>query len=168
MNMKMIYLITSLALVLCSCSQKTQPTWKSLLDGGHHVEIDGASIFAFGYNDDPDRSIVFFFRMDINSSGDHSSNAESRTFDYSGTISSSPSEKTVLSYRISSTDPTKVTCNNTDYRIQDGSVFYVTNDGTVTQLPFAGLRPTKKYVSDLQEYFTSSGPDATNLAGDEP
>lgn len=168
MNMKMIYLITSLVLVLCGCSQKSQPTWKPLLDGGHHVGIDGASIFAFGYNDDPDRSIVFFFPMDINSSGDHSSNAESRTFAYSGTITSSPSKKVVLSYRISSTDPTKVTCNNTDYRLSDGTVFHVDKGGAITQFPFAGLRPTKKYVSDLQTYFASSRPEPTNPEGNKP
>lgn len=52
MNMKMIYLIMSLVLVLCGCSQKAQPTWKPMLDGGHHVGIDGASIFAFGYDHD--------------------------------------------------------------------------------------------------------------------
>lgn len=161
MNMKLSYLLTSLVLVLCGCTQKTQPTWKPLLDGGHHIGTDGATILAFGYNDGPDRSIVFFFPFDINSSGDHSSNARSHTFDYSGIITTSPSKRTVLSYRISSTEPTRVTCNETDYNLGDGSVFYVAKDGTVTQLPFAGLQPTKKYVADLQEYFGSSRPEAT-------
>ncbi|WP_146512154.1 hypothetical protein [Thalassoglobus neptunius] len=168
MIVKQVYLIATLVLTLCGCSQKAQPTWKPMLDGGHHVGIDGVSIFAFGYNHDPDRSIVFFFPLDISSSGDHSSNAESRTFDYSGTITSSPSKKTVLSYRISSTDPTKVTCNNADYRLSDGTVFYVAKDGAITQLPFAGLGPTKEYVSDLQAYVDSNRPEPTNPEGNEP
>jgi hypothetical protein len=133
---------------------------------GSQTDSD-ASILAFGYNDDPERSIVFFFPFDINSSGDHSSNAESRTFDYSGTISSSPSKRIVLSDRISATDPTKVTCNNADYSLSDGTVFYVDKGGAITQLPFAGLPPTKEYVSDLQTYFASSRPEPTNPEGNK-
>ena len=166
--MKQVYLISSLVLVLCGCTQKTHPTWKPLLDGGHHVGVDGSTVFAFGCNDDPDRSIVFFFPMNTSSSGDHSSNAESRTFDYAGTITTSPNQKTDLTYRISSTDLTKVTCNNTDYSLSDGTVFYVAKDGAVSQLPFAGMRPTKEYVSDLQTYFASSRPEPTNPEGNNP
>ncbi|MEZ6134470.1 MAG: hypothetical protein R3C53_06135 [Pirellulaceae bacterium] len=59
--MKQLYLISSLVLVLCGCTQKTHQTWQPLLDGGHHIGVDGASIFAFSYNDDPDRAIVFYF-----------------------------------------------------------------------------------------------------------
>lgn len=166
--MKLIYLVTPLVLVLCGCTQKTDPPYKPLLDGGHHVGIDGATILAFGYNDDLHRSVVFFFPFDVKSSGEHNSNADLRTFDYSGTITTSPSKKTVLRYHISSIEPARITCNDGSYSLMHGSVFYVDREGTVTQLPFAGLRPTKKYVSDLPEYFASNRPEATEPEGNEP
>jgi len=156
--MKLPYLPMLLLLVTCGCGQSPQPTWKPLLDGGHHVGMNGVTIFAFAYNDAPDRSVVFYFSFGINSSSNHSSNAKSRTFDYSGAITTSPSNEAVLDYHIASTDATKIRCNETDYQLQDGAVFHVGQDGTVTQLPFSGLKPTEEYVSDLQDYFAERQP----------
>jgi len=156
--MKLPYLVTLLLLVVSGCAQSPQATWKPLLDGGHHIGTNGAAIFAFAYNDAPERSVVFYFPFDINSSSDHTSNAQSRTFDYSGTITTSPNNEAVLSYHIASTDATKIRGNETDYKLRNGSVLHVARDGTVTQLPFVGLQPTKEYVSDLQNYFAERHP----------
>ena len=154
-NMKSSLLVTLLLFVASGCSPQAQSTWKPLLDGGHHIGTGGASILAFGYSDHTERSIVFFFPFDINSGSDHTSNAKLQTFDYSGTVTVSPGKEPVLSYHIASSDVATITCNETDYELRKGSVFYVAHDGTITQLPFAGLQPTKDYVSDLQEYFGS-------------
>jgi len=126
--MKLPFLITLLLSVSCGCTQSQQAIWKPLLDGGHHIGTNDATIFAFGYNDATERSIVFYFQFDINSSSDHTSNTKSRTFDYSGTITTSPNNEAVLEYHIASTDATKIRCNETDYQLRNGSVFHVATD----------------------------------------
>lgn len=156
--MKHIFLISVLSFA-AGCSQTATPTWKPALAGGHHIGIGDSTILAFGYSDAPQHSVVFFFPFDINSSTDHTSNPKSRTFDYSGTVTRSPDKKEVLSYAISSTDASKITCNEVAYDLRHGSVFNVALDGTITQLPFAGLEPTKEYVGELEQYL---GPRAGN------
>ena len=164
--MKPASLLALLSVLACGCKPNPTTTWKPLLDGGHHIGTTGATLLAFAYDENPERSIVFYFPFDINSSADHTSDTRSRTFDYSGTITTSPDNETVLSYHLSSSDVTRIRSNETDFELGNGSVFHVARDGTVTQLPFSGLQPTKEYVVKLQQYF--EGPDSmTRDAPDE-
>ncbi|QDU43609.1 hypothetical protein Mal52_20850 [Symmachiella dynata] len=159
--MKFPYLIASLLVLTCGCSPKAPPTWKPVLDSGHHLGFGAVSVFAFGYTDVPEHSIVFFFPFDVNSSTEHTSNPATRTFDYSGKITLSPSKEKVMTYHIASSDVSRITCNDSDYELKNGSVFHVSKDGTIKQLPFAGLQPTREYVLDLKDYFDSHQGNAT-------
>lgn len=145
--------IITLLLLSSGCTQDRQPTWEPMLDGGNHVGANDVSILAFVYNENADRSIVFYFPFETNSASDHTSNAASRNFDYSGVVTRSPNKEAVLDYHIASTDETKIRCNGTGYELRDGTAFHVAPDGTISQLPFAGLQPTKEYASDLKDYF---------------
>lgn len=153
--MKFTYLFILIVAVLPGCG--SQPQWKPPLGAHGFFSDNDASMLAIRYEQNPGHAIIFFFPFAGGSSSDHHFNLQSRTFHYSGHVEKSGSKNTrVLTYEISSTNPSTMVCNDTPYFLDAGTVFRVDDAGKITQLPFIGLQPTAQYLKVLKKFLTSS------------
>lgn len=152
--MKFQYLLMLMIAVLLGCS--SQPQWNPPIGGGGFFGENDASMLLIEYKNDPAHSIVFFFPFAGGSSTDHRVNPQTQTFSYSGHVSKNGSDnRNVLTYEISSTNPSTISCNDTHYSLDAGTVFQVDDDGNISQLPFVGLQPTKEYLKSLKNFFAT-------------
>jgi hypothetical protein len=148
-------------LLICAAVGCTRtPAWRPPFDGGHHISGGGASIFALGLAPDSQQSVVLYFPFDVDSEASHVHNAQTKTFDYSGTITRADA-KPRLTYAISSRDLRTLTLNDVRYDLSKGMVFYVDENMNVEQCPFAGLEPSREYLDRLSEYFSTGRPSQT-------
>ena len=99
--------------------------------------------------------VVLLYMGDLNSSASHTSNPKTRTFDFSGTLTTGT--KAVVPYALTSVNPGAMTVCGKSYDLSAGRVFVIGEGGGITQLPFAPLTPSDEYVTRLQEYMNVIG-----------
>ena len=148
-NMKWKILVVSVTcMVMCfACSSKAP--WKSPSAG--LISTNEGSLFYITPQDNA--GVVLFHMGDLSSSSPHTSNPKTRTFDYSGTLTAGDAVK--VTYRLLSSDVERITINDIIYELSKGRVFLIAEQGSVSQLPFSPLEPSKQYVERLKNYVSA-------------
>lgn len=145
-----------LVAISLGCSSQA-PKWEPPLFRtnflGEGSNDNGSCLFAIEYNQEPVHSIVFFMPFSGGSRTNHSVNPLSKSFQYEGSVSNLAIQQDVLKYAINSSSATTITCNGKVYKLDSGTVFHVAEDGTISQLPFVGLKPSKEYLAELTNFF---------------
>lgn len=98
--------------------------------------------------------VVWFYMGDLNSSASHTSNPKTRNFDYSGTLTTDT--KAVVPYELKSVSSGVIMILDKIYDLSEGRVFVIAEDGGITQIPFAPLKPSDAYLTQLEEYMNAS------------
>ncbi len=132
----------------CSPQSAWQPPSAGL------ITKNGAGLFHITPHGGP--GVILFHGGDLNSSASHTSNPKTRAFDCAGRLTTGGGRQ--VTYRLLSSDPGRITLNDVVYDLGKGSVFLITEAGSVVQLPFATLEPSDGYLENLREYFSANKP----------
>lgn len=148
--MKSIGMLLVLGAVVAGAGCSRQAPWEAPSAG--LISRNTGNLFYIVPHDTP--GVAMFHRGDLNSSTSHTSNAATRSYDCSGTLTTGA--KAVVSYRLTSGAPEVMTISNKSYDLAEGRIFLIKAGGDITQIPFAPLRPSDQYVTRLQEYLNAS------------
>lgn len=139
-----------LCLAMAGCRMSVGPAAVPAAPSEGLIGTGEASLY---YHAIADRTIVVYFAGPLNLSSRSSQNTRSGDYAIDVTLSADgdgPKEITVVG---GSGRPQSIRIKGQEYELRDGTVFRVSPTGEVTQLPFAGLPPSKEYVNALHEYF---------------
>jgi hypothetical protein len=117
-----------------------------------HIGSNDGSLYYFKL---PDRTVVFYFPGDFNSTSRSSENPQARTFSIDVTLQGKRIVPIALKGESSRMGVFEV--NGKLYRLAAGEVFRVSAKGDVVQLPFRPLEPTQEYLEMLKRHFSDPG-----------
>jgi hypothetical protein len=149
MNGKNAIAILICALICAGCS--SDDPWESPSIG--LISSNDASLYYITPQNDV--GIVFFRAGRLNSSDSNTSDPEARTFHYSGTLTAENDEVQV-EYRFNSSNVMEIAISGAVYNLAQGAVFLITEQGSVEQLPFNPLPPSKEYGDLLRDYLRTN------------
>jgi hypothetical protein len=116
-----------------------------------HIGSNDGSLYYFKL---PDRTVVFYFPGDFNSTSRSSQNLRAKTFSIDVTLEGKGIVPIALKGESSRMDVLEV--NGKSYRLAAGEVFRVSAKGDVVQLPFRPLEPTQEYLEMLKRHFSTT------------